>query len=1513
MYFNTYPDSSNVWQLFDVPVGEHDLLASRLIAYNANLRARSYRVFDHIWISNQRTVETVVDNAGTPGQILSGGAMTISGGAILNDNSKILAGGTLDISGSDLDNTETDGHREVSDHGSYRRDFIEYSPYRLRAGEFGSGAYVLVTESVTTKLDTSRAEGAAGVQGTGTQLANHTAPTNSIIRANPDSTASYIFETDPRFTNQRQWLSSDYMLQSLATDPTTLQKRIGDGFYEQKLIREQVAELTGRRFLDGYASDEAQYQALMEAGATYAREWNLVPGISLNASQVAQLTSDIVWLVEKQVKLPDGSITTALVPQVYMMPRDGDLAANGSLLAGQSVNIQLTGDLKNSGTIAGRNLTSLNAENVHNLGQVSGKEVNVKANKDIIVEGGLMIAEDVLTATAGRDLTVKSTTSTSTVNVGSSSSSLTQVDRVAGLYVTKADGVLVATAGNDLSVLAGVLSSQGDVKLGAGNNATLGTVDTSSSIDFTSSERNFIRKSSTTEVGSQIQSGGNTTIAAGADLNVRATSVQATGDLAASAGRDINIVEGRATTQSDDSRYAKHSGFMSKSVAEIRSQSQSDTSIGSSLSGNNVQLQAFGDVNLRAVELESTQGLTVTAGNNVNIEAAHNRQSGSSFQGGQTGGLTGGRTTKAANEYGSTTAVVSQLQSNDGFVTVTAGKDVVLEGTQIQAKSDVLLYGGNQVLAVATHDTTYSSSESSSYKTGLFVEPGLVPIRPETRGSGNATTTRESIARGANISSSTGDITLYGAGAVGLEGATLTAREGDIGIAGAVVDIRAAIEGTSNSYAYNEKGAKINQLGLSNLSEGVGRKTSDITNYQATNLERTTLEAQNVTITATIGDLQLAGSTINASDTLTLAAANGAVSLGGQQTEIMTSTVSTGRDLMYQKMRGEGTVEQTTNYNLIEANTVVIDAPRVTAQVGSKDSVEQLAKRPGMEWVGQLKEDPILKDKVDWKVIEDVSKKWDYKAQGLTQEGAAVVTILVAYFTAGAFSGAGEAAATGAGMATTSATGVVTLTSGGTILAGATTAALTTLATQAAIAVANNPGDPGAALQELGSSANVKNLVAAMITGGVLNGIGFNPTGQPAVKGGGQSFGTQLGQNLQAGVAKALVNSAVYGTSLEDNLKSSLLTAFLDTAAAQTAFAIGENIPAGTAANLLAHALAGCAAGVVRVDGGCGAGALGASIGELAASIIDPYGINEPSDTVRFASMIGGIAAAISGLDAVGINLASQAASNTAANNYVSRSPFVEVRRAVNQENARLTKECGTSCTEQDFQRIDQQMAMLERGMNLSVAASRSTLTLEQAQQLGQILLELAPIYGTSESLVQLVTGTSSMTGEEVNRFWAAVGVVPIAGGILRKVGEPSVESLSVLLRNADNLGVAGANKTGTVWDAIRPVGPMHPGSVIPQSFELSLENGAKIWVDGNATKHVAEYAATKAINSTPEAVRLVSQVQLASLESAVNTAVQNGITYRQVIKVNNWELIFAPPKSADQFPALYHALYKGK
>ncbi|MCE8021841.1 S-layer family protein [Halomonas sp. MCCC 1A11036] len=138
-----------------------------------------------------------------------------------------------------------------------------------------------------------------------------------------------------RFTDRRQWLGSDYMLEALNSDPSTTHKRLGDGFYEQRLVREQITQITGQRCLEGHNDDQAQFTALMNAGITFAEAYDLRPGVALTAEQMAQLTSDIVWLVEQNVELDDGSSVTVLVPQVYARLREGDLKGDGTPKARQ--------------------------------------------------------------------------------------------------------------------------------------------------------------------------------------------------------------------------------------------------------------------------------------------------------------------------------------------------------------------------------------------------------------------------------------------------------------------------------------------------------------------------------------------------------------------------------------------------------------------------------------------------------------------------------------------------------------------------------------------------------------------------------------------------------------------------------------------------------------------------------------------------------------------------------------------------------------------------------------------------------------------------------------------------------------------------------------------------------------------------------------------------------------------------------------------------------------------------
>jgi len=116
----------------------------------------------------------------------------------------------------------------------------------------------------------------------------------------------------------------------------------------------------------------------------------------------------------------------------------------------------------------------------------------------------------------------------------------------------------------------------------------------------------------------------------------------------------------------------------------------------------------------------------------------------------------------------------------------------------------------------------------------------------------------------------------------------------------------------------------------------------------------------------------------------------------------------------------------------------------------------------------------------------------------------------------------------------------------------------------------------------------------------------------------------------------------------------------------------------------------------------------------------------------------------------------------------------------------------------------------------------------------------------------------------------------------------------------------------GSVFDDIKATQPNYPGSEIPKSFEMQLPNGQKVWVHGNATEHFAEFAQSKALNYTPEAVRLATQEQLRSLQAAVNAATNNGIIYNEIINFGGWELKFAPPSAPGLLPALIHALFGG-
>ncbi|MDF7671593.1 hypothetical protein PT276_10385 [Orbaceae bacterium ESL0721] len=91
-----------------------------------------------------------------------------------------------------------------------------------------------------------------------------------------------------------------------------------------------MVALTGQRYLGSYQSDMEQYQALMNAGATFADMYNLTVGVALTKEQMESLTTDIVWFVSKTVEV-NGKREEVLVPQLYIVNRP-KVSATGALI-----------------------------------------------------------------------------------------------------------------------------------------------------------------------------------------------------------------------------------------------------------------------------------------------------------------------------------------------------------------------------------------------------------------------------------------------------------------------------------------------------------------------------------------------------------------------------------------------------------------------------------------------------------------------------------------------------------------------------------------------------------------------------------------------------------------------------------------------------------------------------------------------------------------------------------------------------------------------------------------------------------------------------------------------------------------------------------------------------------------------------------------------------------------------------------------------------------------------------
>ena len=737
-------------------------LSDAIEAHNSEIEGKRFTNFWDIYVRERIKSETQVKET-HPGKILSQGDLEYHGG-LVNDRGQVLASGKIynpnepsekvqNLAEWGITRFDERGDQEWTYNrwrggkrfyhqrewaGRHAHQRITDTPLDLK--QVRTEAYTTVTpegEKANLSMETialanninvangvNQSNAKAGQREIRTIGADVSLPSSSLYRTNPEATNRPLIETDPQFTDRKQWLSGDYMFKALRSDPQNILKRLGDGYYEQRLVRDQVNQLTGRMFLTGYQDLEAQYKGLMDNGITFAKRFNLTPGVALSPAQVAQLTSDIVWFEEKEVTLPSGKQVKVMAPRVYAMAQKGDLNGEGALISADVIDLR-SNRLTNSGTIAGRKLTLLNTESLLNEGTITGDKVGIKTTNNFDNIGGKVEAERALLVDVGGDLNHESTTLTTKVDLSHFQRSETTLGRKALFHVKGEDG--------QLQLLSNNLNAKGADIINDGNGSTL--IQTQNNMNLTAlsvgfdekmGKGNHYRHEKVEEaVVSQVKGKGNVLLT-GKNILSEGAQLDSEAKLMAIAENDL-VLNGAKESRDFEEFHKTKSGSVAKVTKTSLDQQQSVTQVGTQVSGKEVVLSAGHDVKAKGIQAIADDNLYVQAGHDVDIAADTNhfknkrvetKKTSGVFTGGGIGITFGSKSEKHDYETEGWTQsdARSTLGSMNGNITVSAGNHSNVMGTDmITPRTNRIDIEGASVKVEAGKDII-ESKEGHEYK-----------------------------------------------------------------------------------------------------------------------------------------------------------------------------------------------------------------------------------------------------------------------------------------------------------------------------------------------------------------------------------------------------------------------------------------------------------------------------------------------------------------------------------------------------------------------------------------------------------------------------------------------------------------------------------------------------------------------------------------------------------------------------------------------------------------------------
>ncbi|MCZ6013180.1 contact-dependent inhibition toxin CdiA [Escherichia coli] len=511
-------------------------------------------------------------------------------------------------------------------------------------------------------------------------------------------------ETDPAYTDEKQFLGSSYFLDRLGLKPEKDYRFLGDAAFDTRYVSNYMLNQIGGRYINGVGSDTDQMRYLMDNAARAQKALGLKFGVALTADQVAALDRSILWY--KAVTI-NGQ--TVMVPEVYLSPKDVTLQ-NGSIISGQNVHLA-GGNVTNSGStlMAQNDLTIDSADSLGNLesGLINaGGALGLKAMGDINNISATITGKTVrLESLAGN---VNNLTRYSHWQLDAPEDSLALKHTYTGSIASvSAMDSLDIRADKNISVTGAEISAGGRAALIAGNDLSLNAIDRVSSSRHANSESHQRSAELTT-----ITAGDSVMLSAGRDVSSQGAGIAAEDNITVRAGRDVNLLAEESVTGS--SSYSKKKTVIDETVR------QQGTEIAS---GGDTTITAGRDITAVASSVTATGNISVNAGRDVALTTATESDYHYLETKKKSGGFLSKKTTHTISENSASREAGSLLSGNR--VTVNAGDNLTVEGSDVVADRDVSLAAGNHVdvLAATSTDTSWRFKETK--KSGLMGTGGI--------------------------------------------------------------------------------------------------------------------------------------------------------------------------------------------------------------------------------------------------------------------------------------------------------------------------------------------------------------------------------------------------------------------------------------------------------------------------------------------------------------------------------------------------------------------------------------------------------------------------------------------------------------------------------------------------------------------------------------------------------------------------------------------------------------------